>query len=62
MSFSQLEIIINQHKLIGSNYVDWKRNLNIVITVKGYKYVLTKKCPTFSTANAPRLKIERYKK
>ena len=39
-SFSPLVTILNQNKLIGSNY-DWKRNLNIVLTVEEHKYVLT---------------------
>ena len=30
-SFSPLVTILNQNKLTGSNYVDWKRNLDIVL-------------------------------
>ena len=60
MSFNLLVIILNQNKLIGLNYVDCKKNLDIILTVKGYKYVLNKKRLDVSTANAPRLKKERY--
>ena len=41
-TFNPLATILNQNKLVGSNYVDWKRNLDIVLTASGYKYVLTK--------------------
>ena len=33
-SFSPLVAILNQNKLTGSNYVDWKRNLDIVLEGK----------------------------
>ena len=39
-SFNPLSAILNQNKLNGQNYVDWKRNLDIVLTAEGYKYVL----------------------
>ena len=44
-SFSPLGVILRENKLTGPNYVDWKRNLNIVLTFGGYKYVLTDPCP-----------------
>ena len=40
-TFNPLRTILNQNKLVGSNYVDWKRNLDIVMTALGHKYVLT---------------------
>ena len=43
--FSPLSIILKENKLTGPNYVDWKRNLNIVLTAEEYKYVLTEPCP-----------------
>ena len=42
---SPLAMILTQNKLTGENYVDWKRNLNIVLAAKNYKIVLTKSCP-----------------
>ncbi|XP_019242455.1 PREDICTED: uncharacterized protein LOC109222563 [Nicotiana attenuata] len=44
-SFHPLTSILNQNKLEGPNYVDWKRNLDIVLTVEGYKFVITEECP-----------------
>ena len=52
-SFSPLVTILNQNKLIGSNYVDWKRNLDIVLTVEDHKYVLTQSYPSFPLLDAP---------
>ena len=37
-SFSPLVAILNQNKLAGSNYVGWKRNLDIVLTAEVHKY------------------------
>ena len=42
--------------------MDWKRNLDIVLTTEGYKYILTEEHPDLYTTNAPRLERERYKK
>ena len=52
-SFSPLVAILNQNKLTGSNYIDWKRNLDIVLTAKEHKYVLTQPCPNFPSLDAP---------
>ena len=52
-SFSLLVAILNQNKLIGSNYVDWKRNLDIVLSAEEHKYVLTQPCPSFLSLDAP---------
>ena len=49
-SFSPLVTNFNQNKLIGSNYIDWKRNLDIFLTTEGHKYVLTQPCPNFLKA------------
>ena len=46
-SFSPLVAILNQNKLTGSNYVDWKRNLDIVLIVEEHKYVFSQSCPNF---------------
>ena len=52
-SFSPLVTILNQHKLTGSNYVDWKINLDIILTTEEHKYVLTQPCPSFPSLDAP---------
>ena len=59
-SFSLLVTILNQNKLSGSNYVDWKRNLDIVLTAKEHKYVLTKSCHSFPSLDASLEEKQRY--
>ena len=46
MSFNPLMTILNQNKLTGPNYLDWKRNLDIVLVADEYKFVLTTPAPT----------------
>ena len=52
-SFSPLVAILNQNKLIGSYYVDRKRNLDIVLIAKEHKYVPIQPCPNFLSLDAP---------
>ena len=59
-SFSPLVTILNQNALIGSNYVDWKRNLDIVLIAEEHKYVLTQPCPSFPSLDAPLEEKQRY--
>ena len=59
-SFSPLVAILNHNKLTGSNYVDWKRNLDIVLTVEEHKCVLTQPCPSFPSVDAPLEEKQRY--
>ena len=44
-SFNPLSVILKENKLIGPNYIDWKCNLNLVLTAEGYEFVLTELCP-----------------
>lgn len=62
MSFNPLTSILNHNKLIGSNYVDWRRNLDIVLTAEGYKYVLTTPCPETPGSDAQPSEVELYQK
>ena len=59
-SFSPLFTILNQNKLTRSNYVDQKRNLDIVLTAEEHKYVLTQPCPIFPSLDAPPDEKQRY--
>ena len=40
-SFNQLSVILKENKLTGPNYINQKRNLNLVLTAEEYKFVLT---------------------
>ena len=52
-SFSSLVAILNQNKLTGPNYVDRKRNLDIVLIAEEHKYLLSQPCPNFPSLDAP---------
>ncbi|XP_057962258.1 uncharacterized protein LOC131153822 [Malania oleifera] len=41
MTFNPLVVILKENKLVEPNYIDWERNLDIVLTAEEYKYVLT---------------------
>ncbi|KAH0658743.1 hypothetical protein KY285_027288 [Solanum tuberosum] len=43
--FNPLITILGQKKPVGSNYVDWRRNLDIVLIAEEYKFVLHEECP-----------------
>ncbi|XP_050255077.1 uncharacterized protein LOC126700959 [Quercus robur] len=60
VSFSSLVAILNQNKLTKSNYVDRKRNLDIVLTVEEHKYVLSQPCPNFPSLDAHPEGKQRY--
>ena len=40
-SFNPLSIILKENKLTSPNYIDWKKNLILVLTAEEYKFVLT---------------------
>ena len=44
-SLNSLSTIWNHNKLTSQNYVDWNRNLFIVLIAEDYKYVLAQLCP-----------------
>ncbi|XP_016462579.1 uncharacterized protein LOC107785725 [Nicotiana tabacum] len=61
-SFNPLTSILNQNKLEGPNYVEWKRNLDIVLTAEGYKFVITEECPEKSDEDATDDQFKAYDK
>ena len=58
---SPLAMILTQNKLTGENYVDWKRNLDIVLTAENHKMVLTKPCPIEPIEESDKKDKEAYK-
>ncbi|KAL5547072.1 hypothetical protein UlMin_006759 [Ulmus minor] len=52
MAQDTLSSILNQNKLTGDNFTDWKRNLLIVLSFEKHKHVLEKKCPPVPKENA----------
>ena len=59
-SFNPLSVILKENKLTGPNYIDWKRNLNFVLTIEGYKFVLTEICLPTPDCNSLKEEIETY--
>ncbi|CAL5358484.1 unnamed protein product [Camellia sinensis] len=51
-NFNPLSKILDDNRLTGSNYVDWKRNLTIVLTAEKLNHVLTTDPPALPEADA----------
>ena len=49
IALNPLSTLLTQNKLDSNNYVDWKRNLDIVLTTDKYKWVLFTPCPEAPT-------------
>ncbi|XP_074556263.1 uncharacterized protein LOC141812121 [Curcuma longa] len=62
MTFNPLAVILKENKLTGPNYIDWKRNLDIVLTAEEYKFVLLQECPSLPDKDATEEEIERHRK
>ncbi|KAK6139022.1 hypothetical protein DH2020_027233 [Rehmannia glutinosa] len=62
MSAHSLSMILPKTQLVGENYIDWKRNIMIVLTQEKLKFVLTDPCPTVPTAESSAEQKETYDK
>ena len=51
-AFIPLPTILTQNKLSGNNYVEWKYNLDIVLTAEDNIYVLSTPYPPEPPTNA----------
>ena len=58
---SPLAMILTQNKLTSENYIDWKRNLDIVLTAENYKIILTKPYPIKRIEESDKKDKEAYK-
>ena len=64
-AFSPLATILTQNKLTGNNFIEWKRNLDIVLTMKDHVYVLTTPCveePVSGAMATNRREFKKWKK
>ena len=57
-----LRSILEKDKLSGTNFLDWFRNLRIVLTQERKLYVLETPCPEEPPASAPRADRTAYEK
>ena len=64
-AFSPLATILTQNKLTGNNYVEWKHDLDIVLTAEDHIYVFSTPCLSESPANvaaAVKCEFDKWKK
>ena len=61
-SFNPLSMILKENKLTRPNYIDWKRNLNLVLTAEEYKFVLIDVCPPPPDSDSSKEDVEAYQK
>ena len=59
-SFNPLSVILKENMLTGPNYIDWKRNLNLVLTAQEYKFVLTDVCPPPPDSDSLKEEVDAY--
>ena len=59
-SFNPLSIILKENKLTSPNYIDWKRNLNLVLTTEEYKFMLIDVCPSVLDSDSSKEEVEAY--
>ena len=62
MAFNPLAVILKENKLTSPNYIDWKRNLGIVLTAEEYKFILFEVCPSVPDKDSSEEEIERHRK
>ena len=61
-SFNPLSLILKENKLTWPNYIDWKRNLNLVLTAEEYKFVLIDVCLPLPDSDSSKEEVEAYQK
>ena len=57
-----LRSLLEKEKLNGTNFLDWFRNLRIVLKQERKEYVIEEPVPIEPAANAPRADKDKYKK
>ena len=57
-----LRSLLEKEKLNGTNFLDWFRNLRIVLKQERKEYVIEEPIPIEPAANAPRADKDKYKK
>ena len=60
VSFNPLFVILKEHKLAWPNYIDWKQNLNLLLTAKEYKFVLIDVCPPAPDSDSSKEEVKIY--
>ena len=61
-NFNPLAKILDENRLFGPNYVDWKRNLIIVLTADKIAYVHNTESPKLALAYATKEQRDAFNK
>ena len=60
MSYNLINLILTTNKLIEPNYVDWKRNLEIVLTLEELKWATYEIAPFTPNEHSTQKENENY--
>ena len=58
-SSNPLSVILDQHRLTGPNFVDWLRNLKVILAFEKILYILNQKPPATLPDEASQEEIEK---
>ena len=62
MILNLLSTLLTQNKLDGDNYVDWKLNLDIMLTTNKHKWVFFTPCPTTPATKSSNEQLMEYER
>ena len=60
MSYNPINLILTTNKLIEPNYMDWKRNLDIVLTSEELKWVTREIAPFIPNEHSTQEERDNY--
>ena len=61
-AFGPLDTILTKNKLTENNFIDWKRNLDIILTAEDHAFVLTTPCLEEPAAGATATARRKFEK
>ena len=59
-TFNPLSVTLKEHKFTGPNYIDWKCNLDVMLTAEEHKFLLTEICPEQPSNEATKEKAQAH--
>lgn len=60
--FTSLSSILKENKLECANYIDWKRNFDIVLISENFNFVLTEECLPEQFLDSSEGEVQKYDK
>ncbi|KAL6538884.1 hypothetical protein OROMI_025210 [Orobanche minor] len=61
VSFNPLTVILKENNLDGTNFADWKRDLNIILTAEEHGFVLIEECPLEADADSTPNEVKEFR-